>query len=204
MSKKAYSEQEREQIKQDLLTVGLKLLANQGLQNTRLSDIIQTVGISKPFFYTFYDSLADLVICILDYQQELLFQVVQQVMAQEALSLEERICCFLQQVTFNNQQHFFVMTQEEELWVFKRLDQEAFEMFQSRQVLFYEQLLSLWNIPQEKCSPKELGNLILSVVLIHNSATRSLPFFFSEELEQTATAQTKALSQYLVSLIGSN
>ncbi|WP_330679731.1 hypothetical protein, partial [Emergencia timonensis] len=64
-----------------------------------------------------------------------------------------------------------------------------------------EQVLSLWHISQEKCTPKELGNLILSVVLIYNSAARSLPFFFSEELERTAQAQVTALSRYLASLV---
>ena len=53
------------------------------------------------------------------------------------------------------------------------------------QARFYEQVLALWQIPQEKCTPKELGNLILSVILIYNSAARSLPFFFPEELQVT-------------------
>ena len=46
-----------------------------------------------------------------------------------------------------------------------------------------------------------MGNLILSVVLIYNSAARSLPFFFPEGLERTAQAQATALSRYLASLV---
>ena len=68
------------------------------------------------------------------------------------------------------------------------------------QARFYEQVLALWQIPQDKCTPKELGNLILSVILIYNSAARSLPFFFPEEVERTAKAQATALSRYLASL----
>ena len=131
MSKKGYTKVEREQVGRDLLTVGLEMLSQRGLKGTTLQDILQAVGISKPFFYgNYYTSLAELVIHIID----------------------------------------------------------------------YEQVLALWQIPQEKCSPKELGNLILSVVLIYNSAARSLPFFFPEELEQTAKAQATALSRYLASL----
>ena len=70
--------------------------------------------------------------------------------------------------------------------VYKHLSPVEFELYQQGQARFYEQVLALWQIPQEKCSPKELGNLILSVVLIYNSAARSLPFFLPEELEQTA------------------
>lgn len=37
-------------------------------------DIINEAGISKPFFYTFYSSLEELVIRVLDYQKALLYQ----------------------------------------------------------------------------------------------------------------------------------
>ncbi len=36
MSKKAYTEQEREQVGRDLLSVGLEMLSQRGLKNTRL------------------------------------------------------------------------------------------------------------------------------------------------------------------------
>ena len=53
MAKKAYSALERERIKRDLLVVGLKRFSQSGLRGVRLMDIINEVGISKPFFYTF-------------------------------------------------------------------------------------------------------------------------------------------------------
>ena len=46
MSKKAYSEQERKQVGQDLLSVGLEMLSQRGLKGTKLQDILQGVGIS--------------------------------------------------------------------------------------------------------------------------------------------------------------
>lgn len=50
MSKKAYSEQERQQVGQDLLSVGLEMLSQHGLKEAKLKDILEAVGISKPFF----------------------------------------------------------------------------------------------------------------------------------------------------------
>ena len=200
MSTKAYSRQEREQVGRDLLTVGLEMLSQRGLKGTKLQDIIKAVGISKPFFYTYYASLAELVIRIIDFQMELLYQSAQREMERPGAPLESRIAGFLSQVTNSGRHHFFVMTQEEEMWVHKSLTREDFEQFQAGQALFYGRLLSLWNIPEARCAPKELGNLILSVVLVYNSAARSLPFFFPEELERTALAQITALSRYLVSL----
>lgn len=201
MSKKAYSEQEREKVGQDLLAVGLEMLSQRGLKETKLQDILQAVGISKPFFYsTYYSSLAELVINIINYEMTLFFQVACNCAARPDKALEEKIYCFLYQVTHSRQHHLFVMTQEEEVWVHKYLGPEDFDIYQQGQAQFYEKLLTLWNIPQEKCTPKELGNLILSVILIYNSAARSLPFFFPEELERTAKAQASALSRYLASL----
>lgn len=202
MSKKAYTEQEREQVGRDLLSVGLEMLSQRGLKNTRLQDILQAVGISKPFFYgNYYTSLAELVIHIIDYEMALLLQAAKDDAARQDISLEEKINRLIQMAVHSRQHHFFVMTQEEELWVHKHLSPEDFDIYQQGQVQFYEQLLSLWHIPEEKCTPKELGNLLLTVVLIYNSAARSLPFFFPEELERTAQAQAAALSRYLSSLV---
>ena len=200
MSKKAYSEEEREQIRLDLLTVGLEILSQRGLKDTRLMDIIRQVGISKPFFYTYFSSLAELVIHIIDHEMKLFLRAAREEAAEPNRTLDEKIACFIDRVIHGRRHHFFVMTQEEQVWVCRHLSQEEFDAFQDGQALFYRQLLSLWNIPQEKCAPKELGNLLLSVVLIYNSAARSLPFFFSEESERTARTQTEILSRYLASL----
>lgn len=173
-----------------------------GPKGTTLQDILQAVGISKPFFYgNYYSSLAQLVLHIINYENMLLLREVQESVRNQDMSLEEMIHHFLDMVTHSRQYHFFVMTQEEEMWVYKHLSPEEFETYQQGQEQFYEQVLALWHIPQEKCRPKELGNLILSVVLTYNSAARSLPFFFPEELERTAQAQATALSRYLDSLV---
>lgn len=202
MSKKGYSKQDRERVGQDLLAVGLEMLSQRGLKNTKLQDILQAVGISKPFFYNnYYTSLAELVIHIINYEVPLLLQVVREDAARQDITPEEKIERLLYRVTHSRQHHLFVMTQEEEMWVYKHLGPEKFATYQQGQVRLYEQVLSLWHISQEKCTLKELGNLILSVVLIYNSAARSLPFFFSEELERTAQAQVTALSRYLASLV---
>lgn len=201
VSKKAYSEQEREKVRHDLLAVGLEMLSQKGLKETKLQDILHIVGISKPFFYSnYYSSLAELVLHVINYEVAILLQAVQDDLRQRKIPLEEHIHYFLQMIIHSRKHHLFIMTQEEEMWVHKNLSAEDFEIYQQGQAQFYEQLLLLWCIPQEKCTPKELGNLLLSVALIYNSAAWSLPFFFAEELERTAQALATALSRYLSSL----
>ncbi len=197
MSKKAYSEQERKQVGQDLLSVGLEMLSQRGLKGTKLQDILQAVGISKPFFYgNYYASLAELVLHIIDYEISLLLETVRDDIAKRDAPVEDRINHFLKMMIDSRQHHFFVMTQEEEVLVSKHLTPEELEAFQKDRRLLRRASLPLAHTGR-KCTPKELGNLILSVVLIYNSAARSLPFFFPEELERTARAQATALSRYL-------
>ncbi len=60
MSKKAYSQEERIEIREKLLQAGRQLFARQGYRHTTLSEIYGQVGISKNFFYSFFPSKEEL------------------------------------------------------------------------------------------------------------------------------------------------
>ena len=69
MSKKGYSKQDRERLGQDLLAVGLEMLSQRGLKNTKLQDILQACGHLQTIFHNnYYTSLAELVIHIINYE----------------------------------------------------------------------------------------------------------------------------------------
>lgn len=51
MPKVAYSEEERRQIRDDLIRASLELMAEQGIQHTTVEQIYKKVGISRTFFY---------------------------------------------------------------------------------------------------------------------------------------------------------
>lgn len=53
MPKVAYSEIDRNKIKEDLIETGLELFSKQGIQHTTVEQIYTRVGISRTFFYTF-------------------------------------------------------------------------------------------------------------------------------------------------------
>ena len=54
MPKIAYSKEERERIRAELLQTGLDLMAKQGVQHTTVEQIYRKVGISRTFFYSFF------------------------------------------------------------------------------------------------------------------------------------------------------
>lgn len=86
MPKVAYSEEDREHIRTQLVVVGLALMAKQGIQHTTVEQVYKTVGISRTFFYSFFPSKEDLVVETLYLQQPKIIAYVQQLMADPALS----------------------------------------------------------------------------------------------------------------------
>lgn len=63
---KAFSEQEKEIIRQQLREKGQRLFAVHGLKKTSVEDLTQAVGISKGAFYLFYASKEELLLDILE------------------------------------------------------------------------------------------------------------------------------------------
>ena len=95
MPKVAYSEEEREHIRTELVRVGLELMAKQGIQHTTVEQIYKRVGISRTFFYSFFATKEDLVVEMLYLQQPKIIKYVQRLMADPTLSWREAVKQFL-------------------------------------------------------------------------------------------------------------
>ena len=89
MARKSDSDQEREQIKETLLTAVLECIVNRGLIHTSIDVLCKKAGISKTFFYTFFSSKEELVLQALRYQQPGLLRYARQLMDDSALSWRE-------------------------------------------------------------------------------------------------------------------
>lgn len=86
MARKPYSEHEREQVREALLTTALQCIVDRGLIHSSIEVLCRKVGISKSFFYTFFASKEELVLEALRYQQPKLLQYARQLMEDPALS----------------------------------------------------------------------------------------------------------------------
>ena len=69
MPRVSYSEEDRERIRTALISVGLELMAKQGIQHTTVEQVYKKVGISRSFFYSFFPTKEDLVLETLYWQQ---------------------------------------------------------------------------------------------------------------------------------------
>lgn len=69
---RGFSEQERQAIYRDLLSVGREQFVEYGPERTRIKDITDPVGIAKATFYQFFDSKGELYLEVLRHETEAL------------------------------------------------------------------------------------------------------------------------------------
>lgn len=204
MSSKAYSKQQRETIRIQLLKVGAKLYATQGIKQTHLQDILTEVNISKPFFYKFYPSLQEFIIAVLDYQWIRVDEIICEIESHKNWDWEQKARKLLFSLNRLKENKLIVMSQEEEVWVYKQLSHDAYEKFMAKQLTFFEHLLLLWEIPQDACKPYVLANLVLSMTIVRNYGKKALPFLYTDKLDESSDAQIECIIQYLKHLKTNN
>ena len=95
MPKVAYSDEDKERIRKQLVEAGLELMARQGIQHTTVEQIYKKVGISRTFFYTFFSTKEDLVVETLYMQQPRIIRYARELMADPALSWRAAVKQFL-------------------------------------------------------------------------------------------------------------
>lgn len=196
MSSKGYSPQEREEIRNKLLECASRLYAKNGIKNTRLQEILDCVHISKPFFYKFFPSVQVFIIHVLNYQWNHISNIITTI-KEENTDWQQQARTLFNILIHHNEHKILIMTQEEQVWVYNRLPEGERDTFMLQQINFFNYVLAWWEIPKEYCDAKTFGNLVISTIVMHNSARESLPFVYIEAIEQSANAQAESIIQFL-------
>lgn len=95
MPKVAYSEQDRERIRNALISTALELMARQGIQHTTVEQIYKRVGISRTFFYSFFPTKEDLIVETLYLQQPRILAYARSLAEDPSLTWREAFKKFL-------------------------------------------------------------------------------------------------------------
>ena len=185
MARKAYSEQEREQVREALLTTVIQCIVDRGLIHSSIDILCRKVGISKTFFYTFFSSKEELVLQALRYQQPKLLRYAQQLMDDSSLSWREGVRTFLETCVYGEKRGIAVLSIEEEQEVYRCLSQENFQTFREDQIKLFCSLGSI--------DPRLFGNLALSMMMIYKAIPNTIPFLFPEAAEDMVEFQINAL-----------
>ncbi len=200
MPRVAYSEEERKHIRTSLIMVGLDLMAKQGIQHTTVEQIYKKVGISRTFFYSFFQTKEDLVVETLYWQQPKIIAYVQKLMADPALGWRDAVKQFLHACCYGEENGIAVLTIEEQQLIFKRLSKEKYQLFRQRQLRLFGEILEKFGI---KADDRVIGlftNLSLLAMVIRRALPDALPLLVSEAADETVDFQLNAIVDALENL----
>lgn len=197
MPKVAYSEADRERVRDDLITVALEKMARQGIQHTTVEEIYRSVGISRTFFYTFFPTKEDLIVEALYTQQPKVLAHAQKLMDDPAFSWREGVRQFLVSCCYGEQSGIAVMTLEEQQNLFRRLSPESYQVFREKQASLFGNILKCFGIRADKETIGLFTNLSLTVMVIRRAVPKNLPFLVPEAADATVEFQINAIVDFL-------
>ena len=200
MPRVAYSGEDKERIRNALITVGLELMARQGIQHTTVEQIYKRVGISRTFFYSFFSTKEDLVVETLYLQQPKIIEYVQKLMADPALSWRDAVKQFLYACCHGEKNGIAILTIEEQQLLFKSLSKESYQMFRKKQLRLFGEILENFGIKADTAKINLFTNLSLTAMVIRRAIPDTLPFFVPEAAEETMDFQLNAIVDALEKL----
>ena len=200
MAKKKYSEDDKENIRRELLDIGMDLFIERGIRNTTLADIIQKVGISKPYFYTFFASYGELIGAIIERQRMIGLQLADRVLADDEIPFEDEVYVFLLDLLDNSKFPILMMDPDDTEYVFNQQNHHVYSNFQKNHAGYYEMLMLRFGIPSGKIDPRLFGNLYMILLRYIYADEKNLLFMFHEERDATLQSITKMLADYLTGI----
>lgn len=197
MPKVAYSDADRERVRDDLITVALEKMVRQGIQHTTVEEIYRSVGISRTFFYTFFPTKEDLIVEALYTQQPKVLAHAQRLLDNPAFSWREGVRQFLVSCCYGEQSGIVVMTLEEQQNLFRRLSPESYQVFREKQASLFGNILKCFGIRADKETIGLFTNLSLTVMVIRRAVPKNLPFLVPEAADATVEFQINAIVDFL-------
>lgn len=198
MSRKAYSEEERNKLRQELVSITLKSIIERGVVHSSITYLCKELGISKTFFYSFYPSKEELILDAMRYQQPKLISYAENLMLDKNKTCIEALEVFLRSCCQGSKSGIAVLSIEEEQEVYKCLSEENFKAFQKEQLEFYKKIMEIFTIPIDKFNPKLFGNMVLAMIMTYKAVPDSMPFLFTDTADEMVEFQLQAILQSVI------
>ena len=193
MPKVAYSEEERADIRKNLIAAGLDLMAKQWIQHTTIQKIYERVGISRTFFYTFFSTKEEFVVEMLYVQQPKIIAYTETLMRDPNLSWRDAVKKFLHSCCYGEKNGIAVLTIEEQQLIFRRLSKDQEQIFREKQRCLFGNILESFGIKAEPERIAVFTNLCLTVLVIRRAIPDTLPLFVPEAADKTIEIQIDAI-----------
>ncbi len=197
MPKVAYSEEDKERIRTELVTVALELMAKQGIQHTTVEQIYKKVGISRTFFYSFFATKEDLIVETLYLQQPKIIAYVKMLMTAPASNWRDAVRQFLYTCCYGEKNGIAILTVEEQQHLFRHLSREGYRIFRQKQRRLFGEILENFGIKADTARINLFINLSLTVMVVRRAIPDMLPLFVPEAADETVGLQLDAIVDVL-------
>lgn len=188
MSRKAYSEEERDLIRSRLMDVAAALFKEKGIRDTNIDEIYTPVGISKTFFYSFFPSKAVLAIAIMKEGMggigDLFRRNVWEYGAENGIK-----------ETFSEviSGGFYIPGEDDQAYIREHLSEQELIGFQNDLVVLFSDMLYTVGVPASKLDPRVVCNMTMSVLMTRMTEGRRMLLTFAETADETSSLQIKSL-----------
>ncbi len=194
---KAFSETEKELIRQQLRDKGKRLFQAHGLRKTSVDELTEAVGISKGAFYLFYDSKEELFLEIMEQMETDLREGILDYAVHPQANARENVRRILANflLTYDAYPLLKTFSEADFDYLRRKLPAERLQAHMNRDNRFFEQFvkkLKREGIPIQ-VPPRAAMNLILSLFLV--SLHRD--DFGEEAYAQTMKVLTDLVAGYL-------
>ena len=195
MSRKAYTEEERDRIRRSMLERSARVFSEKGLRDTSLEDVYVPEGISKTFFYTFFPSKTALIKEVFSVQSADILEVLRRnvwdygAMNGLRVTLEDALGG-----------RWYIATVDDQEYIRGLLSDEEFTGFKNDRIVLFAEVLDTIGVPLSRLDPRVFYNMLMSVVWTGRSDAGSIPFLYREAIPTTTGIQLDRLVSYVSSL----
>ncbi len=195
MSRKAYTKEERESLRERMIEHSAKVFSEKGLRETSLEDIYLFEGISKTFFYSFFPSKTALIIEVFRTQSvDILDTVRRNVWEYGSINgLRETMAALLAG-------RWYVATFDDQVYLRGILSEDDYMGFKNDRIVLFAEILNILGVPVSRLDPRVFYNMIMTIVWTSRSGQASIPFLYGEVIRESTEIQIEHLVDHVSSL----
>lgn len=188
MSRKAYSEEERESIRVGLMDRAMTLFSEKGIRDTNIDEIYTPLGISKTFFYSFFPTKSHLAISIVEREMarigELFRDNVWKYGAENGM-----------RETFREviSGRYYVLSMDDQAYLRSQMTEEDLMRFRNDVIVLFSDMLYTVGVPASGLDPRVFCNLVMSVLTTRMADENSLVLTYPEASDDTTDIQLDTL-----------
>lgn len=159
---RAFTEEEKEHIKQGLMSNGAKLIRQKGLRNVTVEELTQLTGIAKGSFYSFYPSRESLFWDVIKKEEVELVAKIEKV-AGENLLPPDKVKKIFKDLFLHESSLAFHLDDLDRDYLIKKLPRDLIEADRKKSGDVLRSLLSLCNLSATQANEEQLMAMLQTI-----------------------------------------